>query len=89
MTGARPLLVIRNCYLALRKAVRAPVCPSAVVLVEEPGRGLGRKDVRTLLPGVPLVTMAVDPAVARAIDAGLLAARLPASLGRGLAAIGV
>jgi hypothetical protein len=29
-------------------------------------------------------TVAIDPAIARAVDAGLLAARLPRSLGRDL-----
>jgi hypothetical protein len=89
VSGMRALLVMRNCCLALRKAVHAPVRPSAVVLVEEPGRALGRRDVRAVLAGLPLVTVAADAAVARAIDAGLLAARLPARLGQGLAAVGV
>ena len=39
------LLVVRPCFLALRRAVAAPVRPSGVVLVREPGRSLGRRDV--------------------------------------------
>jgi hypothetical protein len=74
VSGVRVLLVIRNCYLALRRAVQAPVRPSAVVLVEEPGRALGSRDVGAVLAGVPLITVAGDPAVTRAINAGLLVA---------------
>jgi uncharacterized lipoprotein YbaY len=78
------LLVIRPCYLALRRAVAAPVRPSGVVLVDEPARALGRHDVEDVL-GVPVVaTVAFDPAVSRAVDAGLLAARLPRQLARSL-----
>lgn len=86
---ARSLLVIRNCYLALRRATEAPVRPSAVVLVEEPGRALGRRDVRAVLNGLPLVSIPADPALARTVDAGLLGARLPGSLSRGLVELGV
>jgi MinD-like ATPase involved in chromosome partitioning or flagellar assembly len=78
------LLVLRPCYLALRRASLAPVRPSGVVLVNEPGRALGRKDVEAVL-GVPVVAeMLIDPNVARAVDAGLLAGRLPRTLARSL-----
>lgn len=78
------LLVIRSCYLGLRRAVAAPVRPSGVVLVREPGRSLGRADVEDVL-GVPVVAcLDLTPEVARAVDAGLLGQRLPRSLARGL-----
>lgn len=78
------LLVTRPCFIALRRALSLPVRPSGVVLVEEEGRALGRTDVEDVL-GVPVVArVAIDPSVARAVDAGLLAARLPAPLGRSL-----
>jgi hypothetical protein len=80
----RSLLVIRACYLALRRAVTAGVCPSGVVLVDEPGRALRAVDIETAV-GAPLVaTVAIDPTVARAVDAGLLASRLPRSIQRDL-----
>src|SRR2546426_1176908 len=64
------LLVLRPCYLALRRAIAAPLRPSGVVLVNEPGRSLGRADVEDLL-GVPVrAEIDVDPSVARAVDAG-------------------
>ncbi len=78
------LLVIRPCYLALRRAVALALRPTAVVLVDEPGRSLGRSDVEAVL-GVPVsAVVALDPAVARAVDAGLLASRVPRSLARAL-----
>ncbi len=78
------LLVLRPCYLALRRAALAPVRPSGIVLVTEAGRALGRKDVESVL-GAPVVAeVLADPLVARAVDAGLLAGRLPRGLVRSL-----
>jgi len=78
------LVVLRPCYLALRRALAAPVRPSGVVLLTELGRSLGRRDVEDVL-GVPVrAEVAVDEAVARAVDAGVLARRVPRSLGRAL-----
>ena len=78
------LLVLRPCYLALRRALAAPIRPSGVVLVHEPRRSLGRQDVEDVL-GVPVrAQVAWDPAVARCVDAGLLAGRVPRALERAL-----
>ncbi|MGZ4695701.1 MAG: nucleotide-binding protein [Acidimicrobiales bacterium] len=78
------LLVTRPCYLSLRRVVAAPLRPTGVVLVVEPGRALGRDDVEQIV-GVPVVAeVLVDSAVARAVDAGLLVGRLPRSLERAL-----
>ena len=85
--AARSLLVTRACYLSLRRAVRAPLRPSGVVLLTEPGRALTRADVAEVV-GVPVVAeVALDPAVARAVDAGLLPVRLPRGLARALAQV--
>jgi MinD-like ATPase involved in chromosome partitioning or flagellar assembly len=82
--ATRSILVTRPCFLALRRALACPLRPSEVVLLCEPGRSLSRVDVEDCL-GVPVVAeVAVDPAVARAVDAGLLAARLPRRLAREL-----
>jgi hypothetical protein len=78
------LLVLRPCYLALRRAVAAPIRPSGVVLVREAGRALGRHDVEDALQVPVRAEVDVEPAVARAVDAGLLAARLPRALAHGL-----
>jgi MinD-like ATPase involved in chromosome partitioning or flagellar assembly len=78
------LLVLRPCYLALRRATAAPLRPSGIVLVREPGRALGRRDVEEALAVPVRAEVDVDPSVARAVDAGLLGARLPRSLCQGL-----
>ncbi|HZQ28107.1 MAG TPA: hypothetical protein VFA94_10455 [Acidimicrobiales bacterium] len=81
------LLVLRPCYLALRRAVAAPVRPSGVVLVEEPGRSLDGADVEAAL-GVPVrATIPWHQGVARAVDAGLLTRGLPRALARPLRAV--
>ncbi len=78
------LLVLRPCYLALRRALAAPIRPSAVVLVDEPGRALTRRDIEEVM-GVPVrAEIAYDPAIARAVDAGLLAGRVPRTLEKAL-----
>jgi hypothetical protein len=83
--ATRSVLVTRPCYLALRRALAAPIRPSEVVLLTEPGRSLTRRDVEDAL-GAPVVAeVAVDPQVARAVDAGLLATRLPRGLAKELA----
>jgi hypothetical protein len=82
--AAQRLLVIRPCYLALRRAALSPVAPTGVVVVTEPGRALRPPDVAGVV-GVPVVAVVeVEPAVARAVDAGVLATRLPRSLQRSL-----
>jgi hypothetical protein len=85
----RSLLVLRPCFLALRRAIAAPMRPSGVVLVAEPERALCRRDVEDVL-GVPVVAeVPHDPRIARAVDAGLLASRLPRVLDRALLDQGV
>lgn len=82
--ATRSILVTRACFLSLRRALSAPIRPSEVVLLTEPGRSLNRLDVEDCI-GAPVVAeVAVDPAVARAVDAGLLATRLPRGLAREL-----
>lgn len=84
MAATASLLVVRPCFLALRRAVAAPLRPSGVVLVDEPGRSLGPSDVEAAL-GVPIVAVVPwDPAVARRVDAGLLGSALPRGLARAL-----
>ena len=80
----RSVLVTRACFVALRRALSHPLRPTEVVLVAEPGRSLTRVDLERAL-GVPVIAVIeVDPAVARAVDAGLLASRLPRGLAREL-----
>jgi hypothetical protein len=82
--ATRSLLVVRPCFLALRRAVRAPLRPSGVVLVVDDGRAITVDDVESVL-GVPvLASLRVLPGIARAVDAGTLAGQLPRTLEREL-----
>ena len=78
------LLVVRPCYLGLRRALECGVRPTGVVLIDEPGRALRAADVEAVLGVRVCAHLDLDPAVARAADGGLLAHRLPRSLERGL-----
>lgn len=83
-TATHSLLVVRPCYLALRRAVAMSFRPSGVVVVNESGRALEAADIEEIV-GVPVVAVVQhDPAVGRAVDAGLLGARLPAALEKAL-----
>jgi hypothetical protein len=80
------LLVLRPCFLALRRALAAPVRPSGVVLITEPDRVLDAIDVEDVL-GVPVRAIVPwDPAIAKSVDTGLLGVRLPRPLAAALAA---
>ena len=80
----RSLLVTRPCYLSLRRAVRCLVRPTGVILVDEPGRSLGQRDIEHAI-GVPVeAVVSFDPGISRAVDAGLLATRLPRVITREL-----
>ena len=80
----RSLLVTRPCYLSLRRAVRGTIRPTGIVLVDEPGRALSQRDVEHAVGVAVEATVSLDPAVARAVDAGLLATRLPRVIAREL-----
>lgn len=78
------VIVVRGCYLALRRAVRVELTARATgaVYVEESGRSLGVRDVTNVL-GIPvLACVGVRASTARAIDAGVLPTRLPDALAR-------
>lgn len=75
-------LVTRPCYLALRAAVAQPVRPTGIVVVDEPGRPLTAGDIETTIGAPVVATVLLDPAIARAVDAGLLVARLPGAYRR-------
>jgi cellulose biosynthesis protein BcsQ len=78
------VIVIRPCYLALRRAATEELvrAASGVVLVEEAGRALGAREVADVL-GVPvLASVPVRASIARVVDAGVLVARLPDALAR-------
>ncbi|MFM8955798.1 MAG: hypothetical protein ACKOH9_08440, partial [Actinomycetota bacterium] len=72
-------------YLALRRAAQLNINPTGIVLVNEPGRALVKRDVESVI-GAPVVAeITFDPAISRAVDAGLLSSRLPNLLSKQLA----
>jgi hypothetical protein len=77
------VLVVRPCYLAVRRALDVPYTPDHVVLVRERLRSLTTADVETAL-ALPVIAVDHDPVVARAIDAGLLVSHAHRWLGRPL-----
>ncbi|MEY4173025.1 MAG: hypothetical protein RI900_190 [Actinomycetota bacterium] len=83
-SAAQSLLVTRACYLALRRVVAHGPHPTGVVLVAEPGRALGNADIERAV-GAPVVAeIPWDPAISRAVDAGMLTSRMPRSLAQPL-----
>jgi hypothetical protein len=78
------VVVVRECYLALRRAVHSPLLghTAGIVLLEEPGRALSAPEVGEVLDLPVLARVPVRDAVARAVDAGVLTSRLPDALGR-------
>ena len=81
------LLVTRPCYLSLRRAAQLSVSPTGIVLINEAGRALGKHDVEAVI-GAPVVAeIDFDAAIARAVDAGLLASRIPTIMSKQLAAV--
>ncbi|HBQ51664.1 MAG: hypothetical protein EB035_04565 [Actinobacteria bacterium] len=78
------LLITRPCYLALRRAAQLNVAPTGVVLVNEPGRALGKRDVESVIGAPVIAEITFDATISRAVDAGLLASRLPNMLAKQL-----
>jgi MinD-like ATPase involved in chromosome partitioning or flagellar assembly len=82
--AGQSLMVIRPCYLALRRASAIHTSASSLVVIAEPGRCLTRLDIERALGATVVAELPWDPGVARAVDAGLLQARLPSSMSRPL-----
>lgn len=78
----RRTLVIRPCYLALRRGSAIPMTFDSVVEVFEDARALRTLDVEAVIGKVVNARVRVDPAIARAVDSGTLTARLPRVLRR-------
>ncbi len=75
----RSLLVLRPCYLGLRRVGRV-AAGSDVVVIDEPGRALTVADVSAATGANVRCRLPWDPAIARAVDAGILINRMPRSL---------
>lgn len=78
------VIVTRLCYMALRRlaaGIHTDGNVDQIVIVKEMGRALSEKDVVRIFDHPVAVTeLYDDAAVRRALDAGLLASRLPSSL---------
>ena len=87
--AAASYLVTRPCYLALRRATHAvhkgEVSVDGCILLNETGRALTPNDVSAVLKTTVCAELPVDSAISRAVDAGLLAHRVPKALDDGLA----
>jgi hypothetical protein len=74
------LMVMRACYLAAQHALSGEVRRDGIVLIDEPGRVLRPKDLCAVLNSKIVATVDLDPALARLVDAGRMAKRLPRSV---------
>jgi len=77
--GVGEIVVVRACYLGLRRLEAVRRDHTRLVVIEEPGRALSRHDMAAAVGEIDVV-IPWDAAVARAVDAGLLASRVPRSL---------
>lgn len=81
VAAARSVMMVRCCYLGITAAMSHQVPKgSSIVVIEEPGRALRLRDVEAVFRGHKVMAVPWDPAVARAVDSGLLVHRMPRSL---------
>jgi hypothetical protein len=74
--ATRSYLVVRPCYLGLARAINAPVRADGLIVMDEPDRVLDARGDAVAVLGLPLAAVVPwSPAVARAVDAGLLGMR--------------
>ena len=73
------VLVVRNCFLALRAVFGPDRRFDHKIAVIEPGRALTIGDMRSAIGDID-IELQWDPAIARAVDAGLLHIRAPRSI---------
>jgi hypothetical protein len=77
-------LVTRPCFLALRRATNHSIRPTGIILIHEPDRAIAPHDIEAILHRPIVTTIPCTPAIARAVDAALVPAHLPAILQRSL-----
>lgn len=78
--AAHAFAVIRPCYLGVHRLVADPRRVDGLIVIEEPDRALTADDIEHATGRRVVARLRHDPAVARAVDAGLLATRLPRTL---------
>ena len=85
LAGAgRSWLVVRPCYLTVRRAVAERVVADGLILVQDPGRSLGAREVSRALRTPVVATVSDDPAIARSVDSGQVLRRSPRGLDKSL-----
>lgn len=78
--GAEVTMVVKQCYLSLRRATQLSR-PTNVVVIREEGRALTVKDVGHVI-GSPIVAeIPYEASISRAVDAGLLMSRAEQLMG--------
>lgn len=83
----RSLLLVKSCFLAVHGTVGTTLRVDGVVVFGDEERRITDQDIAAALGHPVLATLLLQPGVARAVDAGLLAARLPRSFARSLEAL--
>ena len=78
------LLMVKSCFLAVHGAVGTTLRVDGVVVYGDEERRITDQDISAALGHPVRATMLLQPGVARAVDAGLLAARLPRAFTRSL-----
>jgi hypothetical protein len=78
------VVVVRGCYLTLRRSIRHPALArtAGLVVVEEAARAIGAREIGDVLGRPVIARVPARDAIARAVDAGVLAQRLPDVLAR-------
>lgn len=86
MPDDRVFMVLRADYLSLRHALDSSVDATGIVLVTEPDRSLQKADVEDVVGRRVVAEVPYVSTIATAVDAGLLARRLPTKA-KGLAVL--
>ena len=80
-------VIVRPCYLALRRARLIDHSSDAVIIVTEPDRALKQSDIARVL-GLPVAaTLDISADIARRVDAGIITSRPSTELTRALAPV--
>jgi hypothetical protein len=79
------LLVTRACALAMRRLSTTSLPVTGIVLLQEPGRTIGKTDFERVADAPVIAEVPYDPIVARCIDAGQFSTHLPPALTRAFA----
>jgi hypothetical protein len=78
------VMVVRNCFLALRHAIELVQRPDHIIAVQSTHRHLRIDDIEAVLGQKVLATIDDSPDIGASIDAGTLATAMPRTLQRAL-----